>query len=261
MQNHKTMPVVFVGHGSPMNAISNNEFTQTWAQLGKELGKPQAILAISAHWYTNATAVQATPVPEQIYDMFGFPQALYDLKYPVVGDVNLSRNVLQSLAGTGVKIDNSWGIDHGVWSVLVHMYPEADIPVVQLSIDSQLTPTQMFALGQKLQTLREQGILIFTSGNLVHNLRMMDRKDQNAEFAWAKEFDNWMRDKVVERDLEPILNYQDYQYADLAAPTPDHMDPLFYALGATTDADKVSVFNDKRVAGSLSMTGFIWQAA
>ncbi|RIY31090.1 4,5-DOPA dioxygenase extradiol [Psittacicella hinzii] len=252
------MPVIFVGHGSPMHAINNNNFTQTWKELGQQIGKPKAILAISAHWYTNNTAVQLTPFPEQIFDMYGFPQELYDKRYHVVGDAQLSSKVLQSLADDGVQVDNSWGIDHGVWSVLVHMYPEADVPVVQLSIDRNLTPAQMFALGEKLQHLRRSGYLIFTSGNIVHNLRMMVRDGSNAELPWAKDFDNWMRDKVIERDLATILDYANYPYADLAAPTPEHMDPLFYALGASTSEDKVTVFNDERDLGSLSMTGFLW---
>ncbi|RIY34580.1 4,5-DOPA dioxygenase extradiol [Psittacicella gerlachiana] len=252
------MPVLFVGHGSPMHAINDNAFTQQWQKLGEQIGKPKAILAISAHWYTSHTAVQATPVPQQIYDMYGFPQALYDKKYPAVGDAQLSMQVLNLLAAQGIQIDNSWGIDHGIWSILVHMYPQADVPVVQLSINQNLSPQQMYALGQQLQPLRQEGILILTSGNIVHNLRMMVSDRSNEELPWAKDFDNWMRDKVLARDLETILNYEQYPYADLAAPTPDHMDPLFYALGATREQDQVTVFNDARELGSLSMTSFMW---
>lgn len=259
MSQTTTMPVVFIGHGSPMLAIQDTDLTRSWEEIAQQIGKPKAILSISAHWYTETTAVQSSLKPQQIYDMYNFPEELYAKTYPVHGNAQLSQQVQELLKEHNIQVDNTWGIDHGSWAILTHMYPEADIPVVQLSVNSKLSPAQQYELGQKLQSLREQGILIFASGNIVHNLSLISRDGSNPDLAWAKEFDNWMRDQVVARNLEQLLAYKDHPHAELAAPTTDHVEPLFYVLGATSEKDQVKVFNDDILGGALSYTSFIWR--
>jgi len=252
------MPVLFIGHGSPMNAIEDNAITQQWKMLGKAIPRPKAILSISAHWYTGGSFVQDLEQPEQIYDMYGFPAQLYEVKYPVSGSPVLSRRV-KELLGLAVSVDNSWGIDHGTWSVLVHLYPACDIPVVQLSINGNLAPQEYFAMGQALQPLRNEGILILGSGNIVHNLSMIDWNNAGG-FSWADDFDKWVQKCIVEKDLDRFFQYTKQPHAWQAVPTSEHLAPLFYCLGAVQDSKyNLRIINDVRVLGSMSMTSYMFE--
>lgn len=252
------MPVLFIGHGSPMNAIENNTITQQWKMLGKVMPRPKAILSISAHWYTGASYVQDAQKPKQIYDMYGFPAQLYEVEYPVSGSPLLSRRV-QELLGSTVSVNNSWGIDHGTWSVLVHLYPACDIPVVQLSINGNLTPQEYFAMGRALQPLSNEGILILGSGNIVHNLRMVDW-DNVGGFPWADTFDKWVQECIVKKDMDQLFQYTKQLYARQAVPTSEHFNPLLYCLGAVQDSKyNLRIINDVRVLGSMSMTSYMFE--
>lgn len=247
------MPVLFVGHGSPMNAIEDNEFSRTWRDIGQRLPRPRAILAVSAHWYVSGTRVNDAAQPRQIYDMYGFPQALYRLKYDAPGAPDLAEEVR---ALVPAAIDNRWGIDHGTWSVLCHMYPEADIPVTQLSIDYNAPAEAHYRMGQALRPLREKGVLIFASGNIVHELRRV-AWDMEGGFSWADEFDGYIRRAIAEDRPEDVVRYERAgACAQEAFPTPDHFYPLLYALGAREAGEPMEIFTDKRVLGSISMTGY-----
>ncbi len=241
-----------------MNAIEDNEFSIEWKKLGKELPKPKAVLGISAHWGTNGTKISNLINPRQIYDMSGFPPELYALKYPAKGCPELAAKAL-SLLGEKASIDNSWGIDHGLWSVLHRMYPEADIPVTEISVDMEATPIEHFRLGQKLASLRKEGILILASGNIVHNLYLIDWAKKGG-FLWADTFDAWIEKTIKEKDFASVSQYEKAGgSAKKAFFTPEHFYPLLYALGAADLEDEISVFNDKRVLGSLSMTGYLFK--
>ena len=251
------MPVLFVGHGSPMNAIEDNEFSRTWKKLGKVIGEPKAILMVSAHWYTKETRVNDSEVPEMIYDMYGFPRELYEVKYPVAGSPLYAAKTISSVSKQ-VSVDNSWGCDHGAWSVLVHMYPDADVPVFQLSIDRTAPSEVHYQIGQELSSLRDSGVLIIGSGNIVHNLGMVDWSVDGG-FPWALEFDKYVKDKIVAKKYMDVVNYHlAGASASFAVPTLDHFLPLLYVLGAVGEADEVSVFNEKCVLGSVSMTGYLF---
>lgn len=252
------MPVLFIGHGSPMNAIEDNEFTRSWVSIGEKITKPKAILSISAHWYTDGTRICDELHPKQIYDMYGFPRELYNLKYPVLGSPELAH-ITMELLHREVPIDNSWGIDHGTWSVLCHMFPKADIPVYQLSIDRKLDTEAHYMLGQELSSLRDQGVLVLGSGNVVHNLAKINW-EQEGGYPWAEEFDNYIKEAILEGDYQKVIHYERLGKAsELAFVTPDHFYPLLYVLGATGPNDKVEVYNDACVLGSLSMTGYLFQ--
>jgi 4,5-DOPA dioxygenase extradiol len=252
------MPVLFVGHGSPMNAIEDNDWTRQWQALGRQLPRPSAILAISAHWYTQGTRVMDEPLPRQVYDLYGFPPALYNLKYPAPGAPDLGRITRGLIESHPVVIDNNWGIDHGTWSVLTRMYPEADIPVTQLSIDRQAPADVHFAIGQQIRPLREQGVLILGSGNVVHNLRLVDWGNPGGT-AWAERFDAAIETSIRQNDFKAVQNYEQLgDAARLAVPTPDHFLPLLYVLGATDPQDPMTVFNRSAIYGSLSMTGYLF---
>ena len=256
----KRMPTLFVGHGSPMMALEHTETTSTFQAIGKNIinnyGKPKAILAISAHWYTDGTYIQSAENPKQIYDMYGFPQELYEVVYPAKGDSSLTKDVQQVL-GDAVSINDTWGIDHGMWTVLVHMFPDASIPVVQLSINKYLSPKEAYELGEKLQSLRDEGYLIMGSGNIVHNLRRLEWENPSGTPATI-EFDQYIANAVLENDINTIINYSDHPQASYAVPTPDHYLPLIYLLGAS-EGTKPTVFNQTYNTGSLSMTGFIFE--
>ncbi len=253
------MPVVFSGHGSPMVALDHNDITKTMTAVGEKINadyqKPKAILSISAHWYTKGTFVQSAAQPRQIYDMYGFPKELYQVKYPARGDAELTERV-QDLLGNKVEINDSWGIDHGSWTVLVHMYPNADVPVVQLSVNGQLSAKQSYDLGKKLIPLRDEGYLVFASGNIVHNLSRVewDNPDGTPQ---THAFNDYIIDAVKAKDADKIINYEAGPNASYAVPTPDHYLPIAYALGAA-DGDSASVFNNVCNLGSMAMTGFIW---
>ena len=240
------MPTLFVGHGSPMMALEHTETTNTFKSIGQNIinnyGKPKAILAVSAHWYTDGTYIQSTENPKQIYDMYGFPKELYEVVYSAKGDNELTQKV-QQLLGDAVSIDDTWGIDHGMWTVLVHMFPDASVPVVQLSINKNLNPKEAYQLGTKLQSLRDEGYLIMGSGNIVHNLRRLEWDSPSGTPATI-EFDRYITDAVLANNTDKVINYEQHPHAGYAAPTPDHYLPLIYIMGAGEGA-KPTVFNLK----------------
>lgn len=247
------MPVVFIGHGSPMNAIEDNQFTKNWEALAKRLPEPKAILVISAHWYTEKTRIQTNEKPEMIYDMYGFPKELYDVIYPAKGAPVLAKKT-QELISTKTYLDSSWGYDHGTWSVLRRMFPKADIPVFQISVDANAPAEMHFEIGENLKMLRDQGVLILGSGNVVHNLRQIDWHLPGG-YPLAQEFDNQIKMAILEKRFEDVVNYKQYhEAAMLSVPTPDHFYPLLYVLGAAFSEDTVEVFNDSCLMGSMSMT-------
>lgn len=252
-----TLPVIFIGHGSPMNAIETNPFSEQWQSLGKRI-KPKAILMISAHWFTKHTYIQSTEYPRVINDMYGFPKALYEVNYQVKGDAILTRTLLERLT-VPVEVNDDWGIDHGAWSVLNHMYPNRDIPVVQLSVHSGLSPEEKYKIGQQLRGLRNEGVLIIGSGNIVHNLSKMT-PNRSDPFPWAEKFNNFIRSAILESNHEKCLYYYRLENAaHLSVPISDHFDPLLYVLGASLKDDRVTVFNDALLWGSLSMTSYIFE--
>lgn len=240
-----------------MNAIEDNAFSARWKQLGAELPKPEAILSVSAHWFTAGTKVTDAPKPKMIYDMYGFPEELYRVDYPAAGSPRFAQ-MAKTLIGDRVKIDNSWGLDHGSWSVLRRVYPKVDVPVFQLSVDAHAPMQAHYEIGRKLRPLRGQGVLIFTSGNIVHNLGRVDWNLQGG-YPWAEAFDGYMKENVLNRNFDGAVRYEQAgPSAALAFTTPDHFAPLMYALGATDERDRISVFNEACVMGSLSMTSYLF---
>lgn len=256
----KKMPLLFVGHGSPMNAIEDNEFSQRWFAMGKEIPQPKAVLCISAHWLTRGTHVTAMEHPETIHDFGGFPKALFDVQYPAPGNPMLAGEVKDLIKSTDVGLNHDWGLDHGTWSVVKQMYPDAKIPVLQLSIDYAKPAQHHFDLAKELSALRKKGVLIIGSGNMVHNLGMIafDKfNEPNYGFDWAYEMNAVFKKNISERNYQSLINYESLgAAAKLAIPTPDHYYPMIYSLGLIEKGDNVSFFNDKAVAGSLTMTSF-----
>ncbi|MDR2948848.1 MAG: 4,5-DOPA dioxygenase extradiol [Prevotella sp.] len=255
------MPVVFVGHGTPMNSIEDNEFVRTWQKLGTDIPQPQAILCISAHWETKGTFVTAMDRPKTIHDFYGFPGELYAQQYPAPGSSLLAKMVQQEIRKVNIRDDYEWGLDHGSWSVLKHIYPKADIPVVQMSIDHFKDSRYHYGLGNELMFLRRKGVLIVGSGNMIHNLRMVKvaGEDFNAEFGydWAFELNNFLKEKILSRDHYSLIDYMHIPASLMAIPTPEHYIPLLYTLGLQGKDESVRFFNDKVIAGSLSMTSLI----
>lgn len=252
------MPALFVGHGSPMNAIEDNEYSRAWAEIGKQIIKPEAILSISAHWFTKGTKITDAPKPEVVYDMYGFPEALYRVVYQPNGSPELAHET-KTLISREVKIDNSWGIDHGTWSVLRRMYPNADIPVYQLSVDAESNAETHFKIGRELSVLREKGVMIFGSGNVVHNLSRVNW-DMDGGYSWALEFDRYIKGKIVDGKYDDVLDYSKAgPSAPMAFHTPDHFDPLLYVLGASDKSDKLTVLTDSCTLGALSMTCYLFE--
>ncbi|GAA4301467.1 4,5-DOPA dioxygenase extradiol [Aestuariibaculum suncheonense] len=257
MNNTEKMPVLFLGHGSPMNAIEENEFVQNFRKLGQELTKPNAILCISAHWETRGTFVTTMQNPPTIHDFGGFPQELFDVQYPAPGSPELAQETKKLITKTEVGLDKKWGLDHGAWSVIKHLYPNADIPVIQMSIDYTQSPKDHYELAQQLNKLRHKGVLIVGSGNMVHNLRMVAWNRLNEEYAydWATEANEKMKTFILDNDHDSLINFRSQGKAfDLAIPTPEHYLPLLYTLALKEENEKVTLFNDKPVAGSLTMT-------
>lgn len=249
--------VLFIGHGSPMNILKDNTYTRSWRELGNKIVRPKAILAISAHWYTDKTAMTQKNDHKQIYDMYGFPNEIYEVEYHAKSDKVLEGKV-RAVLGNCVEIDDSWGLDHGLWSVLRFMYPDADVPVCILSIDASKSSQEHFAIAQKLKSLREEGYLILTSGNIVHNLRTVDWNDQGMR-AECEDFDTMVHDKILGAEYEDLVDYRNLENVEAAFPTPDHYLPLVYALGFLTDNEEVEVFNRGGELGSISMTSYIFR--
>jgi 4,5-DOPA dioxygenase extradiol len=256
--NTEKMPVLFLGHGSPMNAIEENQFVTGFRDLAKTLPKPNAILCISAHWFTKGTKVTAMEMPRTIHDFGGFPKELFAVQYPAKGSPELASVTQELLLPTEVELDQHWGLDHGAWSVIKHLYPDADIPVIQMSIDYTKSGQYHFELAQKLSALRSKGILIVGSGNIIHNLRMVDFNNfdkDNYGYDWAIEARAVINDYLLDDNFQPLIDFEKQSKAfQLAIPTPDHYLPLIYSLGLKGKSEELSLFNDKLVAGSLSMT-------
>ncbi len=256
--NTDTMPLLFLGHGSPMNAIEKNEFTQGFRDISTKFEKPKAILVVSAHWETAGTYVTAMEHPPTIHDFGGFPPELYQVQYPAPGSPELANEAQALIQSTDVQLTDKWGLDHGAWSVIRHLYPEADIPVVQLSLDYSQGPAYHYQLGKELAALRRKGVLIVGSGNLVHNLRMVDWKRMNEigyGYDWALEARAKMNNWILDGNHQALIDYEKQGTSfKLAIPSPDHYLPLLYILGLKDDKEEISLFNDKPLAGSLSMT-------
>lgn len=248
------MPSVFLGHGTPLNALADNGWTRAWARIGREIGRPRAILAVSAHWCTRGVGITAMERPPTIHDFGGFPQALFDMRYPAPGDPALAARVQDLLAPLPVVLDRGqWGLDHGTWSVLCKAYPAADIPVLQLSMDITQPPRFHFELAQRLAPLRDEGVLILGSGNVVHNLGVFRRHEHDFAYDWARRFNDFIRGRLLARDFDAIVNYADFgPDAAKAVPTPDHFYPLLYAAGAAGD-DPAVVEIDGVIQASMSM--------
>lgn len=252
------LPVLFIGHGSPMNGIEDNEFSRTWAKFGEEIPKPKAVLVISAHWLTSGTFVTAMEKPKTIHDFGGFPKELFDVQYPAPGNPELALETSKLITTTNVGLDHDWGLDHGTWTVVRHMYPDANIPVLQMSIDYNKPASYHYELSKQLEKLRKKGVLIIGSGNMVHNLRMVAWDKLNEPeygYDWANEINQTFKEKILSHSHNDLMNYEKLgSAAKLAIPTPDHYFPLIFTLGLQGKDDEVNFFNDKAVGGSLTMT-------
>lgn len=261
-QTDVAMPVLFIGHGSPMNGIEHTEFSNYWAKLAREIPVPKAVLVISAHWLTRGTRITAMDFPQTIHDFGGFPQALFDVQYPAPGDAALAQETKSLIQSTNVELDHDWGLDHGTWTIVRHMFPAANIPVLQLSIDYTQGPEYHYELAKELAALRKKGVLVMGSGNMVHNLRMVHMPNRNLDdfnqeygYDWAVEINEAFKKHILNGDHEPLIRYDKlHTAAALAIPSPDHYFPLLYTLGLQNKKDEATIFNDKLLAGSLSMT-------
>lgn len=254
----KRLPVLFVGHGSPMNALEKNPFTDTLAALGKNLPKPQAILCVSAHWETQGTQVLYNAAPQTIHDFHGFPKPLFDVQYPARGPLALAHQTQKLLPGA--TLNETWGLDHGTWSVLTHMYPHADVPTYQLSLDVSKTPEQHLQIAKFLKPLRDQGVLIVGSGNIVHNLRLLNWQEPKSAFEWAREFDKNIKEALDTRDETALTHYEENfaETAKKSVPTPEHYLPLLYTFAASDENDTLSYPYEGFEMGSLSMRNVLW---
>jgi 4,5-DOPA dioxygenase extradiol len=258
LSSTERMPVLFLGHGNPMNAIEENEFVTGWREIGKSLPRPDAILCISAHWETRGTFVTAMKKPPTIHDFGGFPKALFEVDYPAPGSPLLANETKRILNKTQVGLDEKWGLDHGAWTVIKHLYPDADIPVVQLSLDYYQAPQYHYDLAGELLSLRKKGVLIIGSGNVVHNVGMVSWEKINVPgfgYDWAIEADEKIKKCILSGDHKTLINYKSQGRAfNMAIPTPDHFLPLLYTLALKEENETVTIFNDKAIAGSLTMT-------
>jgi 4,5-DOPA dioxygenase extradiol len=257
-KNLREMPVLFIGHGSPMNGIEDNEFSRNWAKMAEEIPTPSAVLCISAHWLTGGTFITAMEFPKTIHDFGGFPQELFDIQYPAPGNPGLAKETAYLIKETNVGLNHDWGLDHGTWSVVRQMYPNATIPVLQLSIDYHQPAQFHYKLGSELAELRKKGVLIIGSGNMVHNLRMVawDKMDEpEFGYEWALEMSEVFKKNILSANHKALIEYEKLGAAALKAiPTPDHYYPLLYTLGLQSKTDEIEIFNDRAVAGSLTMT-------
>lgn len=250
------MPVLFMGHGSPMNGIEINEFSAKWTAIAKNIPTPQVVLVISAHWFTKGTRITAMDLPPTIHDFGGFPQALFDVQYPAPGNPQLAKEIAALIKSTSIILDHDWGLDHGAWTVIKHMYPNADIPILQLSIDYTKGANYHYDLAKELSDLRKKGVLILGSGNMVHNLRMMSWEMINGGgYDWAIEANEKFKKAILNKDHNSLVNFQTMgSDVMLGIPTPEHYLPLMYTLGLQNEHEEAIIFNDKAVGGSLTMT-------
>lgn len=249
------MPALFIGHGSPMNGIEDNSFSRSWSALGKSVAPPAAVLCISAHWLTDGTFVTAMEHPRTIHDFYGFPQALFNVQYPAPGSPELAKATVAQVKKTVIGMDHEWGLDHGTWSVVRQMFPEAKVPVLQLSIDYARPATYHYELARELSALRSKGVLIIGSGNMVHNLRMLNWREPEGGFDWAIEMNETFKNLISKDDHAALINYDKLgPAAKLSIPTPDHYYPLIYTLGLKAKGESVEIFNDTLTMGSVSMT-------
>lgn len=250
------IPALFMGHGSPMNGIEVNEFSTGWANMAKSISQPKAVLVVSAHWFTRGTKITAMDFPPTIHDFGGFPQALFDVQYPAPGNPDLAKKVTDLVTSSPVALDHDWGLDHGAWTVVRHMYPNADIPVLQLSIDYSKGAQYHYDLAKELSALRKKGVLILGSGNMVHNLRMLSWEMINGGgYDWANEANEKFKSAILNKDHQSLINFEKMgSDVRLSIPTPEHYLPLMYILGLQSDKEEVLLFNDKAVGGSLTMT-------
>ncbi len=260
MKTQNKMPSVFIGHGSPMNALEKNLITKSWQELGQQLSPAKAILVISAHWYISELAITTQVHNQTIHDFYGFPQELATYNYLSIGSPELAQQITEIL-GTQYQVkqvNNQWGLDHGAWSILTHMYPQATMPILQLSIDKTKSPQWHYELGVKLRKLREQGVLILASGNIVHNLGELNWHAPTNGYSWAIEFDQQIINTIIERRFDDVVNYLQFGgCARLSVPTPEHFLPLLYILGLADEEDKLRIFNQNYQYGGLSMTSLI----
>jgi 4,5-DOPA dioxygenase extradiol len=259
---HKNkMPTVFIGHGSPMNALAHNDYTQALNALGEKLPTAKALIVVSAHWLTEGTFVTSTDTPKIIYDFGGFPDELYQVQYPAIGSQIAAIKINHLIEHTRIQFDNGeWGLDHGAWSVLKHLYPKANIPVLQLSLDRTQPPEYHFELGRQLQVLRDEGFLIIGSGNIVHNLRNFSWKETDTPYEWAVAFDNWSKTQIESRDYSALIHdYNKTTYGKMSVPSLDHYLPMLYVLGASQASDKLSFIYEKIQNGSIAMRSFIFE--
>jgi len=250
----KIMPLLFVGHGNPMNAIIQNEFVEGWVKIGQTIPKPKAILCISAHWETNGTFVTAVEKPKTIHDFYGFPKELFEVEYPAYGSPELAEETREIVTKTKVEPDFNWGLDHGCWSVVKHLYPSADVPVIEMSLDYRKPPSMHYELAKELSLFRKRGVLIIGSGNMVHNLRLINWNNTE-EFDWALEANEKFKQLILNNDHEQLISYKNLsKEIQLAVPTPEHFLPLLYVLSLKSENEQISFFNDKAELGSISMT-------
>ncbi len=248
-----TQPVIFFGHGSPMNALEENIFTQKWREIGLSLPQARAILMISAHYETNGVKIASSPNQKTIHDFYGFPDELFAAQYPARGDLVVANRVIEVL-GEG-EIDQNWGLDHGAWSVLAHTHPRPEVPILQLSLDRKKSPQEHYELAKKLSILRDEGVLILASGNIVHNLRNIDW--QGGAYNWARDFNNEIVAAILVGNVEKIINFESLKHSKLAVPTPEHFLPLLYILALKQGQENLEIFNNEIDLGSISMTGFL----
>ncbi|MFB9863109.1 4,5-DOPA-extradiol-dioxygenase [Rufibacter immobilis] len=251
-----TMPVLFIGHGSPMNGIEDNEFSQRWKKMAQEIPVPKAVLVVSAHWFTKGTKITAMDFPQTIHDFGGFPKELFAVQYPAPGNAALAQETAELVKTAQVELDHDWGLDHGTWTIIRHMYPAANVPVLQLSIDYTKGPQYHYELAKELTALRKKGVLIVGSGNMVHNLRLVSWEMINGGgYDWTHTINEKFKDLIQNRDHQPLIHYQTLgKEALLAIPTVEHYLPLLYTLGLQGKDEEASFFNDKMVGGSLTMT-------
>lgn len=255
-------PLFFIGHGSPMNGIEQNNFSASWQKLGQQITPPKAVLVISAHWLTNGTYVTAMEKPRTIHDFGGFPPALSEVQYPAPGDPELANELSKSANTVSIGLDHEWGLDHGAWSVVRHMFPKADIPVLQLSIDYHRPAIYHYKLARELQVLRKKGVLIIGSGNMIHNLSMIawDKFEiPGFGYDWAQEINATFKENILRGEHDPLIHYEGLgKAAALAIPTPDHYFPLIYTLGLQAKQEPATLFNDELIGGSLNMTSVMY---